>query len=45
MKLDDTNAFLYIIVNECKVIIIDMNEKEKVNEIKLGTFEITDLVI
>lgn len=45
LAIDDTNALLYAVVGTCNIWIIDLNEKEQINEVKLGKTEITDIVI
>lgn len=36
MAIDETNGILYCILNDSKFLIVDMNEKEFINQIKLG---------
>lgn len=45
MALDDTNGYLYCILYDSKLLIVDLNEKEILNQIKLGSNYITDIVL
>jgi len=45
MAIDETNGILYCILNDSWFLIVDMNEKEFINQIKLGQNYITDIIL